>query len=85
MEAGHRLEAVRRRMGVDLDDLWLAYFGLGGTATPSQMEAYLRARVSFSRIEHDVLAQALNDFSLDRGLNHPAPYAEMSESDGSDR
>jgi hypothetical protein len=73
---GEELEAVRRRLGIDLADVFLAYFGLGGTATQMETEAYLRGAETFDRHQHDVLAQAINEHAMDRGMNHPAPYAE---------
>jgi hypothetical protein len=60
----------------------LAYFGLGGTAKPREMEAYLRGAQEFSSREHDVLAQAINDHSIDLGMNHPAPYADQAVGGG---
>jgi hypothetical protein len=79
---GERLEAERRRVGIDLADLWVAYIGVGGLATPADMEDYLRGARTFTRIEHDMLAQAINDYSVELGLNHPAPYAEQAAGDG---
>jgi len=80
--AGERLEAERRRIGLDTADLWLGYFGLGGAATPDEMLAYLRGAITFSTREHNVLAQAINDHSIDLGLDHPAPYADRAPGGG---
>jgi len=82
INAGERLEAERRRIGVDLADLWLSYFGLGGEAKPDEMQAYLRGAITFSTREHNVLAQAINDHSIDMGLDHPAPYADRAAGGG---
>ena len=73
---GEDLEAVRRRLGIELTDVWLAYFGLGGTATPMEIEGYLRGDEAFDRLQHDILAQAINEHAIDKGMDHPAPYAE---------
>ena len=78
IKAGERLEAERRRIGLDLPALWLSYFGLGGAAKPDEMRAYLRGAITFSTLEHNVLAQAINDHSIDLGLDHPAPYADRA-------
>ena len=74
--SGEDLEAVRRRLGVDLADVWLAYFGLGGTATAAVIEGYLRGADDLDRLQHDILAQAINEHAMDKGMDHPAPYAE---------
>ncbi len=54
-------------------ELWIAYFSLGGAARPRVVRSYLRGwhRGSF---DYDVLAHAINELSVERGLNHPAPY-----------
>ena len=85
INAGERLEAERRRIGLDLADLWLGYFGLGGAAKPDEMQAYLRGAITFSALEHNVLAQAINDHSIDLGLDHPAPYADRAAGGGGSR
>jgi hypothetical protein len=82
IDDGEQLEAVRRRMGIDLADLWVTYFGLGGISNPTEIEAYLRGVTTFSRHEHDVLAQAINEHSIDLGLDHPAPYADRGAGGG---
>jgi hypothetical protein len=83
MDNGEELEAVRRRIGIDLDRLWVGYFGLGGTESQRAVEAYLRGERPVRRIEHDVLAQAINEDAVDRGEDHPAPYSEdVQSSDG---
>jgi len=73
---GEDLEAVRRRLGIDLADVYLTYFSLGGTATAAEIEAYLRNADILDRLQHDILAQAINEHAIDRGMNHPAPYVE---------
>jgi len=82
INAGEQLETERRRVGLDLADLWLSYFGLGGAAKPDEVQAYLQGAITFSTREHDVLAQAINDHSIDLGLNHPAPYADRATGSG---
>ena len=82
INAGERLEAERRRIGLDIAGLWLRYFGLGGAAKPDDMQAYLRGAITFSTLEHNVLAQAINDHSIDLGLDHPAPYADRAMGGG---
>jgi len=85
INAGERLEEERRRIGLDIADLWLGYFGLGGAAKPDEMQAYLQGAITFSTREHNVLAQAINDHSIELGLDHPAPYAERSAGGGVSR
>jgi hypothetical protein len=58
-----------------LDDLWIAYVGLGGMMTEAEVEATLRGLREPTAYEHNVLAQALNDYFTERGQDHPVPYA----------
>jgi hypothetical protein len=76
MDAGTQLDAARRMLGAAIADLWFAYFGLGGTATPNQIAAYLRGESALDPMQHDVLAHAINEGYAEQGLDHPAPYSE---------
>ena len=76
MEAGAQLDVARRMLDADLVTLWTDYFGLGGTATPRAIEAYLRGEGALDALQHDVLAHAINERCRDAGMDHPAPYAE---------
>jgi hypothetical protein len=60
---------------LELDDLWIAYVGLGGTMSAAEVEATLRGEREPTAYEHDVLAQALNDHFTERGQDHPVPYS----------
>ena len=84
MTNGEALEEVRRRLAIDLEQLWVDYVGLGGSASPRSIEAYLRGERDFERGQHDALAQAINECAMERGLNHPAPYDDELR-DGGER
>jgi hypothetical protein len=75
------LEAARGLAEMSHDELWLAYFALGGTASPEAVRAYLEG--NGGSIDYDVLAQAINERFLDMGQNHPVPY--MDELDPAQR
>jgi hypothetical protein len=73
---GHQvLEAARSQAGMTLDELWWAYFSLGGTALPNAVQSYLDGSDGRA-IDYDVLAQAINERFLDLGGDHPVPYAD---------
>jgi hypothetical protein len=75
-------------LGTDLVALWLDYFALGGTASPEEIEAYLRDRGTLDPTQHDVLAHAINERYAEAGMDHPAPYTEdvaAGSEDGSSR
>lgn len=55
--------------------LWVAYFALGGVSSPAVVRSYLDG-AGPPVADYDVLAHALNERFVDRGGNHPVPYAE---------
>ena len=78
MDRGRALDAARREIGLSVTGVWRRYFGLGGTATPADIAAYLEGNAQLSRIEHDTLAHAINEAFTEVGMNHPVPYSEGS-------
>ena len=70
------LEAGREAAGLSLRDLWLAYWAIGGTATPEVLMTYLDGTEEPEAADYDVVAQAINDQLIDRRLDHPVPYAD---------
>lgn len=67
------LEAARIQAGMSFDDLWVAYFSLGGCAQPEVVRSYLAGGAA-PHVEHDVLAHAINERFAEQGHNHPVPY-----------
>lgn len=67
-------ETARQQAGLSAIELWLAYFSLGGLATPGDLESILAGRTRADRRDHDLLSLALNERFLDMDLDHPMPY-----------
>jgi len=78
------LDSYRRDAGLSHGELWLRYFELGGMSSVLQVEAFVCGALTPSRHDHDVLAHALNERFVELGGNHPVPYQEDSEEDGSE-
>ena len=57
-----------------VDDLWMAYFALGGNAGKYEVELYLRGMGALSAYEHNVLAQAVNERLAELPPLPRAPY-----------
>jgi hypothetical protein len=59
-----------------LPELWLRYFGLGGTGTELEVEAYIDGGVdgSLDDAQHDVLAHALNERFAELAMDDRVPY-----------
>lgn len=67
------LEAARMQAGMSFDELWLAYFSLGGAAEPEALRSYLNGS-QLLPMDYDVIALALNERFSDQGHHHPVPY-----------
>ena len=52
-----------------MEELWLAYFSLGGNAGRFEVEGYLTGLMPMSAHNHNILAQAVNE----RLAQHPPP------------
>lgn len=67
---------------VPLEQVWLAYFGVGGMNGLVEIQAYLYGALSLAPLERDLLARALNE-TLD-GLGVDGRRASYSHEDCSD-
>jgi Stage II sporulation protein E (SpoIIE) len=71
------IAAAARRAELPVPQLWLRYFGLGGTADPAQVEAYLRDGPLLPAAQADLLAHAVNE-RIDELLRvRRAPYSRV--------
>ena len=62
-----------------IEQLWLAYFALGGSAGRYEVEAYLAGLMPMSAHEHNVLAQAVNERLAELPPPPRAPYREPGD------
>ena len=62
------LEQHRRRAGLSVDVLWLAYFELTGDAGPTEVEAYLQGLMPLPPLQVDILPVALRECVNGRDL-----------------
>jgi hypothetical protein len=74
---GGPLEFVRLELGMTMLGLWTLCFGLGGSLSLAELSAYLggQSRPPVEPVEHDVIAQVLNEALIDR---HLAPRLDYS-------
>lgn len=63
-----------------IEQLWLAYFALGGSAGRYEVEAYLAGLMPLSAHEHNVLAQAVNERLAELPPPPRAPYRDPDPS-----
>jgi hypothetical protein len=61
--------------GVTPDELWAAYAALGGMASPARLVRQVSGELPMDETEHDLVAQALNEWFLDHGVDSfPVAY-----------
>lgn len=68
------LEVARQQAELTVDELWVRYFGNGGTATITEFTAFLTDHAWPTDLQYDIAASALNEQFTEMGLNHPVPY-----------
>ncbi|SFT91974.1 hypothetical protein [Arthrobacter sp. ov118] len=54
-----------REAGLDVDDLWMHYFSMGGDAGAMETEAYLHGSYMLRPIQRDLLDHAIYELSND--------------------
>ncbi len=62
------------RAHLELDDVWLHFFSLGGDVGAMEVEAYLHHAFVLPRLQRDLLAHAVNEL-IDHRTSTKAPYA----------
>jgi hypothetical protein len=66
-----------QRSGLTPTDLWLRYYAVGGDAGEIEVEAYALGLLRPDTLEHNLIAQALNEHFLDCQEDHPVGYREL--------
>ena len=83
-EQARLLLEVIGRAGIQVKQLWLHYFTLGGSAGEVEVEAYLHHCLGLPAFQRDLLAHAANEL-IDRRPPLRAPYtSELLRREGSD-
>ena len=75
------LRDAKMRSALTHEELWLRYFGLGGSANREQLLSYLTADGPLGRGEVNAVVQALNEHFLDLGQGMPLAYVEPGSTD----
>lgn len=66
-----------QRSGMSPADLWTRYFEVGGDAADLEVEAYALGLLIPDDYQHNLIAQALNEYFLDRHEDHPVRYRDL--------
>jgi hypothetical protein len=78
-----QLGGLRRAMdsaGIDAEELWLHYFGIGGLVGEYEVDAYLESLLSLPPLQRDLLAHAANEIIDDLPTRPRAPYKDEEHS-----
>ncbi len=62
--------------GMTNEQVWLRQVGVGGDAADIEVEAYILGLLDTDAHQHDLIAQALNEYFVDHGGNHPVQYSD---------
>lgn len=66
------LDAMRR-MGLDVQGVWLYYFAIGGNVDEFELDAYLHGMIPLTPLDRNMVAHAVNEMISD--IPRPAaPY-----------
>jgi hypothetical protein len=76
IQAGPALAAGLGLTDLSVPQLWGQYVALGGIHTLRELAAYLAGETTWSAHQHDIVAQALNEYTSDHGVDHPVSYAD---------
>jgi len=71
---GASLDDARKDIGLTLEELWMKYFELGGSADPLELEGILTGILMTDPYQYNIVAHALNEQFSDAGRDHPVPY-----------
>jgi hypothetical protein len=73
-EDGLTLQEGMAQSELNFEELWLLQLAVGGDAGRLEVEAYVLGLLVADPHQHDLIAQALNECFLDRGMDHPVDY-----------
>ena len=75
-ESWAALEVARSALGLSTERLWIGYFALGGNGSQAEVAEWVSGIPAPNRLEYDLLAQAVNDEAVSRGLRQPLRYED---------
>ncbi|MBG6216015.1 GAF domain-containing protein [Arthrobacter sp. CAN_A6] len=71
-----RTRAALVEAALPTEELWVSYFGLGGSLSEFEIDAYLNAMLALPALERDLLAAAANELLEDTSLAVRVPPSE---------
>ncbi|MCA4135191.1 hypothetical protein [Arthrobacter sp. M4] len=68
-EQRRRFRQAFEAAGLALEQVWMAYFGIGGMSGLMEVQAYVHGALRLPALERDLLAHALNETLDELGLD----------------
>jgi len=80
-ESGMSLLDGMQLSGMTFSELWLRYIAVSGTVGELELEAYVLGLLLPDAYQHNLIAQALNEYFLEQGQDHPVAYRDTATVD----
>jgi hypothetical protein len=72
------LQDGMRLSGMSYPELWLRHISVSGTIGELELEAYVLGLLVPDDYQHNLIAQALNEYFLDLGHDHLVGYRDAA-------
>ena len=76
-DSGLSLQEGMRLSGMSYRELWLRHVSVSGTIGEFELEAYVLELLVPDDHQHNLIAQALNEYFLDHGQDLPVGYRDQ--------
>ena len=78
---GISLEDGMRLSGMSYQELWLRHIAVSGTTGELELEAYVLGLLVPNDYQHNLIAQAINEYFLEQGQDHPVAYHDTANAE----
>jgi hypothetical protein len=75
---GMSLQDGMRLSGMSYQELWLRHIAVSGTTGELELEAYVLGLLVPDDFQHNLIAQALNEYFIEQGQDHPVGYRDTA-------
>lgn len=77
-DSGWSLQDGMRLSGMSYPELWLRHISVSGTIGELELEAYVLGLLVPDGYQHNLIAQALNEYFIEVGENYPVGYRDIA-------
>jgi hypothetical protein len=77
-ESGMSLQDGMRLSGMSFWELWLRQIAVSGTIGELELEAYVLGLLVPDNYQHNLIAQAINEYFIELGQDHPVGYRDTA-------